>query len=537
MPAITLVTVVSEGDPDLSRLVESLRRQVESAWELIAVDTTRGSARRLPRRRQGSIRWLARPGSPAPVGVAEALREASGELVGFVGPGDVLEPAAIATLARRAGTDVDLIYTDEDRITAEGDHVDPFYKPGWSPDRLRCQPYTGRLTLLRRELAHKLGGVRTEAGSAYEWDLVLRAGERVRAVEHVAEVLVHRGASVDDGVRDQAAEQRVLEEHLDRTGFPAQPERRDAPAVWRLRPDLQHEPLVSIVVPTAGRSRMVHGAPMNLVVNCVEQLVQRSTYQNYEVVCVAGDEVGNDTRMALGQLARDRIRFVANPGGFNFARAINLGALHARGDYLLLLNDDTEVITPGWIEAMLMYAQDPGIGAVGAKLLFADGRLQHAGIIGVGPAAAGHPYYGFAGDHEGYALNLLVPSNYLAVTAACMLTRRDRFEEVGGFAAGFPLNYNDLDYCLKLHHRGHRIVFTPEACLYHFEWSSRMSGSVDKDELDALENRWGATLERDPFYNRNLLPSVDFLPPIRSAVEARRAGHAPSPRTGAPVSF
>ncbi|MGH8982648.1 MAG: glycosyltransferase family 2 protein [Acidimicrobiia bacterium] len=537
MSRVTLLAVVSEAEPDPSPLVASLHRQTDSDWELIVVDTTGGQVRRSHRRRKGSLRVLDRPGHAGPVGAAEALEEASGDLVGFVGPGDVLEPAAIATIAQRAGADVDLIYTDEDRITVDGDYVDPFYKPGWSPDRLRCQPYTGRLTLLRRELANEVGGVRTQAGSAYEWDLVLRASERVRGVEQIAEVLCHRRMSsqLDDG--DQDAEQQVLEEHLDRTGFPANPVRDERPRVWHLRPALRDEPLVSIVVPTAGRSRMVHGAPMNVVVNCVEHLVRRSTYRNYEIVCVAGDDLRDETRRTLGEIAGERFRFIANPGSFNFAHTINLGTMHARGDYLLLLNDDTEVITPDWIEAMLMYAQDPGVGAVGAKLLFADGRLQHAGIIGVGHGAAGHPYYGFPGDHEGYAANLLVPSNYLAVTAACMLTRRDCFEEVGGFATGFPLNYNDLDYCLKLHHRGHRIVFTPEACLYHFEWSSRISGSVESDELDVLKDRWGAVLERDPFYNPKFLPSVDFLPPIRSAAEARRSGGAPSPRTGAPVSL
>jgi GT2 family glycosyltransferase len=366
---------------------------------------------------------------------------------------------------------------------------------------------------------------------------VLRAGERARRVEHVPEVLCHRRVESSRVAGDEDAERRVLEEHIARTGFQAIPARRDRPGVWHLCPALRDEPLVSIVVPTAGRSRMVYGSPTNLVANCLQQLVGRSTYRNYEIMCVAGDGLDKDARKTLEAIASDRIRFVSNPGKFNFARAINLGVVRARGEYLLLLNDDTQVITPDWIEAMLMYAQDPGVGAVGAKLLFPDGRLQHAGIIAPKRSIVGHPYYGFPGDHEGYAANLVVPSNYLAVTAACMLTRRDHFEDVGGFSTGFPLNYNDLDYCLKLQHRGHRVVFNPEARLYHFEWSSRISGRIESDELELLEDRWGPMLEHDPFYNENFLPSVDFLPPIRSAVEARRSGGAPSQQAGAPVAL
>lgn len=529
MGLVTLIAVVSEADTDPSRLVASLRRQTDPDWELVVVDTTEGGRRDLRAdRTKPRIRLLDRAGAAPAIAAAEALGEATGEFAGFVGPNDTLAPAAIATLLARTRSEVDLLYSDEDRVTADGSHVDPTYKPGWSPDRLRGQPYTGRLTLFRRELVDEIGGIRRDAGEAYEWDVVLRVSERARGVEHIAEVLCHRHFSPSDNRDRRVDEQRVLEDHLDRTGFPATFERGDDPPVWHLRPQLRDEPLVSIVIPTAGRSRMVHGSPTNLVVNCVEHLVAHSTYSNYEIVCVAGDELGDATRSALHELGGERVRFVANPGSFNFSRAINLGALHARGDYLILLNDDTQVITPDWIEAMVMYGQDPGVGAVGAKLLFADGRLQHGGIIAVG-RGAGHPCYGFPGDHTGHADHLVLPANYLAVTGACLLTRRDRFEEVGGFATLFPLNYNDIDYCLKLHHRGYRVVFNPDARLYHFELSSRISGTVESGELQALDERWGAVLEIDPFYNPNFMPSTDFLPPVRSAAEVRRTAGVASP--------
>jgi glycosyltransferase involved in cell wall biosynthesis len=521
MGLVTLVAVVSETDADTSRLIDSLHHQTDRGWELVVVDTTGGPALRVRRRGSRSrIRRLDRPGADVATAAADGLGEAPGDLVGFVGPSDELEATAIATMARRAGADVDLVYSDEDRITADGERADPLYKPGWSPDRLRCQPYTGRLTLLRRELVDRIGGVDVEAAEAYEWDLVLRAGERARRVEHVAEILCHRRLSSDGIDRGSEAERHVIETHLDRTGFPAIVERSNDPPAWRLRPALRDEPLVTIVIPTAGRSRMVHGSPMKLISNCVEQIVEHSTYRNYEIVCVAGDELDDGTRASLRSLAGDRLRFAANAGAFNFSAAINVGALHAKGEYLLLLNDDTEVITPDWIEAMVMYGQDPGVGAVGAKLLFADGRLQHGGIIAPWRGVVGHPCYGFPGDWTGHANHLVLPANYLAVTGACLLTRRDRFEEAGGFATLFPLNYNDVDYCLKLHHQGYRVVFNPDARLYHFELSSRISATVEQDELDALIGRWGDVA--DPFYNPSFLPSTDFMPPVRSAADIRR---------------
>src|SRR5680860_443974 len=244
MGLVTLIAVVSEADADPSRLIASLRRQTDPNWELIVVDSTAGGGRHLRAgRSKHRVRIMARPDVAPAVGAAQALGEASGDLVGFVSPSDVLAPAAVGTLAGRASAEVELVYSDEDRIGADGECFEPLYKPGWSPDRRRCQPYTGRLTLVRRDLVDEVGGVHAGAGSAYEWDLVLRAGERARRVEHVAEVLCNCRVSADDDDRDLVAERRVIEDHLDRTGLPATVEFGDDSGVWRLRPRLQDEPL------------------------------------------------------------------------------------------------------------------------------------------------------------------------------------------------------------------------------------------------------------------------------------------------------
>jgi len=270
---------------------------------------------------------------------------------------------------------------------------------------------------------------------------------------------------------------------------------------------------VSIVIPTAGAHRVVRGAELDLVVNCVASILTRSTYSDLEVVCVVDTSVGAETRSALRDLDPERVRLVDHEGEFHFSRKVNSGVLAARGDVLVVLNDDTEVLTPGWLEAMLVYALDEEVGAVGARLLFEDGRIQHMGVVGVG-GNPGHPYHGLPAETVGHGANALVPGNFVAVTGACLMTRRASYEAVGGMSPWFPANYNDLDYCLKLRAAGTRIVATPDAVLAHFESSSR-SGTVASDELDLIRRRWGRILRDDPFYGPNFPSGIADYEPAR----------------------
>jgi GT2 family glycosyltransferase len=446
----------------------------------------------------------------------DALRRSAGEFIAFVDAGDVLHPHALAAVDHRfiENPETDFVYTDEDRL-AGNVRLDPFYKPAWSPDRMRCQMYTGRLAVMRRAVVEQVGSFREELTGAHEYDLALRVCERARRVEHVPDVFFHRGSDtpltgIENSPRGRQAGLRAIDEHLRRTGFPAEVELDAQTSTYRLRPALDDEPLVSIVIPTNGAQRRVYGRNIDLVVNCVRSIVERSTYKNYEIVCVIDDDTPPNTKQALPAAAQGRIRFVRYPHEFNFSRKINIGALHSSGEYFLLLNDDTEVITPEWIEHLLMYAQQPGVGAAGATLLFADGRIQHAGVV-ILNGDPGHPYYAFPGDWEGYFSNLRVPCNYLGVTAACLMSRRDVFEEVGGLSLSFPLNYNDVDYGMKLHAAGYRVLCTPEAKLHHFESSSRGPGEVADEEKDLLHSRWRNALMRDPFYSPHFLRTADFL--------------------------
>jgi GT2 family glycosyltransferase len=459
--------------------------------------------------------------------VGDVLVRARGELLGILDAGDLLDPDAIARLlaAIRAEPGVDLAYSDEDVCDRAGRRSQPFYKPAWSPDRLRCQPYTGRLTLLRGTLVAEVGGWRPELGGAAEHDLVLRVSERARSVVHVASPLCHRRAPQPEYPSFPPADTtdacRSVDEHLRRVGIAARARpHHTAPGLLRLEPALDRHPLVSVVVPTAGTRRVVRGREVGLVANCVRSVIERSTYPEIEIVCVVDPSVDAVTRDELVAIDPQRVRLVDYTEAFHFSRKINQGVLASGGEVVVLLNDDTEIAEPGWVEAMLIYALDPSVGAVGARLLFEDDRIQHAGVVAV-RGNPGHPYYGAPRDTIGHGANALVPGDYLAVTAACLMTRRATFDAVGGLSSWFPVNYNDIDYCLKVRQRGLRVVATPDAVLHHYESSSR-SGDVATRELELVRRRWGRWLRDDPFYGPNF-PSgnADFVPASVDGLVAR----------------
>jgi GT2 family glycosyltransferase len=247
----------------------------------------------------------------------------------------------------------------------------------------------------------------------------------------------------------------------------------------------------------------VRGVPTVLATHCVRSIVSASTYDAYEIVCVA--DVSTDAAVIdeLRDVGGERLRVIDYDRPFNFSAKINLGARGSDGEHLLLLNDDMEVVTPDWIERLVMYAGHEGIGAVGARLLREDGRIQHAGVV-FEDGLPGHVYRDSPPGFTGYERNAIAAQNYLAVTGACLMTPRAAFEEASGFDEELPVNYNDMDYCLKLRERGRRVVYDPDTVLYHFESSSRSSSGVARTETDWLLDRWRGLTEPDPFSNQNL---------------------------------
>jgi GT2 family glycosyltransferase len=437
---------------------------------------------------------------------------ASGEFVALLDHDDKLHPDALAQVDAAIESDTDYVYTDEDKIDREGRHSAPFFKPDWAPERLRTQMYTCHLSVLRRTLVEEVGGFDPEFEGSQDWDLVLKVGERARGVVHVPRILYHwrtlesSAAGGGEAAKPWAFEAgtRAVQAHCERTGVAAKVERDlDFPGVYHLNPALEREPTVSIVIPTNGQSREVRFEQTVLVTHCVRSIVERSTYDAYEIVCVVDSRTDASVERELREIAGDRLKLVAYDQPFNFSTKINLGAINSSGEHLLLLNDDMEVITPDWIERLVMYSGIAGVGAVGAKLLWEDGRLQHVGVLFEHGGHPGHIHRGFSGGFSGYSNNVLVAQNFSAVTGACLMTSRRRFEEVGGLTTTMPSNYNDMDYCLKLRSKGLRVVYDPDCVLYHFESSSR-SSDVEEWEKEKLSERWGSLIATDPYTNPHL---------------------------------
>jgi glycosyltransferase involved in cell wall biosynthesis len=539
-PRFSIVTPVYETPAGvLRKMLRSVLRQTCEDWELCLVDDgSKGpQVRQILERARAADPRIRVEFREANAGIVAAsndgLAMAGGEFIALLDHDDVLHPEALARVAAAidANPEADYVYTDEDKIDMAGRHSAPFFKPDWSPERMRTQMYTCHFSVLRHSLVEEVGGFDPEFEGSQDWDLILRVTERGRAVAHVPKVLYHwrmlAGSAAGDGEAAKPwafeAGKRAVQAHCDRIGLPAEVERDpEDSGVLHLQPRLREQPRVSIVIPTGGQVRDVRFEPVVLVANCVRSIVERSTYENYEIVCVTSEAVPQAVLDELAAIAGERLRIVPYEGEFNFSAKINLGAVRSEGEHLLLLNDDIEVSLPDWIERMVMYSGLEGVGTVGGRLLWGDGRLQHVGV-GFDGGLPGHIYRGFGGDFRGYANAVLIARNCLAVTAAALMTPRAVFEEVGGLSTTLPINFNDVDYCLKVHTSGRRNVYDPDLVLSHFESSSR-DPEVRAWEIDMLADRWGHAVAVDPFNNPNLSRG---MPRIGSIVHwARR-----SPRT------
>ena len=433
-------------------------------------------------------------GHPVLACLRAALAAATGDAVGVLAAGDIVEPGVLPALADLLGVrpEIDVLYTDEQWPGEGASGIAT--KPGWSPEYLRGTDYLGRLCLVRRDLLEAAGGFDERSSGAEEWDAHLRVTETVPTIVHVPVVAVSRPAA--PLVPDESA-LATVRRHLDRLGSVATVENAGLPGTVRVWREVIDQPLVSIVIPTVGTSRTVDGESGPLVSRCVRSLLDRTTYESWEVVLVTSEatppEVVAEVRSALG----DRLVVAPIAGSFSFSDSINEGARWAHGDLLLLLNDDTEAIEPRWLERMVSVIQDPSIGAVGAKLLFGDGRIQHLGVAHNDVWEPSHPFI-FEQDGPGHGGMGVLDLDFPAVTGACLLTRASTFRAVGGLCQELPLNYNDVDFCFKVRSTGLRVVGTPFARLTHHESASRVA-TVTEDERAFLRRHWTAQAYDDPF--------------------------------------
>lgn len=472
-PYVSIVMPVYNPDPRwLEEAIQSVIGQIYTKWELCIADdgSTRKGVSEVLDRFAGldsrvKVQYLDRNQGITAASSA-ALEMATGDYVGFLDHDDELKANALYQVVKTLNErpELDYIYSDLDHKTAEGELKDPFRKPDWSPDLLRSCNYVTHFSVFSKTILDKVGGFRPGFDGSQDWDLVLRVTEATDRIEHIRACLytwrqVPGSAARSGGEKPWAHEaaKRAIADSLRREGADATVEPGPYLGYYRVKYRIVGAPLVSIIVPMRDR--------LDLLRTCIASIRERTTWSNYEIVIVDNDSREQQT---LDYLESFPGRVVRHPGPFNFSQIINHGAAEVSGDYLLLLNNDTEVITPGWIEAMLEHAQRDEVAAVGARLLFRDGRAQHEGVI-VGPGN------GLAGnvDYENYFGLGRCIHNASAVTGACMLTRAEVFHELAGFDEKLTVAYNDVDYCLRAGEKGYRILYTPYAELYHDEAATR----------------------------------------------------------------
>lgn len=507
-PTLSLL-MPAAGAPlvQLRAAIDSVLGQAYDLWQLVvAIPANDDAMRRVVESyvaAEARISLVAVAADGPVAALTAALERSGGDFVGIVDGDGLLAPHALDSFAAELNfrPDLDIVYCDSDRIDDDDRRHDPHFKPEWSPDTLMSRAYIGRLALMRRTLVLAAGGFRATFEGSHEWELLLRLADRSHRFARLADVLYH--VRSPQPVRP-AGDAAMLAEVMARRGEPGSVATTLHAGTYVVRYALRGTPHVTIVVPTRDGAEDVERA--------LTSLFERSTYPAYDVLLVDNGSTDSVALALFERLAAQepRLRVIRDDSPFNYSRLNNAAAAQATGDYLIFLNNDTEVISPDWIEALLGQAQRPTIGAVGALLLYPEGRVQHAGVVlGLG-GCAGHSHKLYDADDGGYFGALAGVTNYSAVTAACLAVRRDLFAAVGGFDERLAIAYNDTDLCLRLLALGKRNVYAPDARLYHYESKSR---GADADATRAkrfaeekrlLVERWRIGVVDDPYYNPNL---------------------------------
>lgn len=526
-PKISIAMPVYNVEEKWLRLcIDSILNQVYTNWELCMADdaSTDPNVKKILTEYQKldeRIRVVFREqNGHISEATNSALAIATGEFVALLDNDDELAINAFYEVVKvlNENPELDLIYSDEDKIDMDGNRSDPAFKPDWSPDLLLGTNYISHLGVYRRSILEEIGGFRKGYEGSQDYDLVLRFTEKTtkERIKHIPKVLYYwrmlpTSTAVDQGSKGYAFEAglRAVQDALVRRGINGHATHGAANGLYDVYYDIESEKLVSIIIPTKNGYKDVQ--------RCVSSIIEKTTYQNYEIIMA--DNGSTDPKMhelyaEFEQQLPGRFFVESIDIPFNFSTINNRAAKKAHGEYLLFLNNDTEVITENWLTLMVSFAQQERIGCVGAKLLYPNNTVQHAGVIlGLG-GVAGHGHYGYPHGDLGYFGRLAINVNYSAVTAACLLMKKADFDAVGGFEEAFTVAFNDVDLCLKVQALGRDNVWLHEAELYHFESQTR--GYDDKgkkkkrfeQEKVMMEEKWGPLIENDPFYNPNLTRDI-----------------------------
>jgi GT2 family glycosyltransferase len=526
-PLISIIMPVFNVDERwLKKAIDSVLAQVYPNWELCIVDDGshgeyikavideyRSKDRRI------KVKYLHRNRGISEAS-NEALSMATGQFVGLLDHDDELSQDALFEVVRALNDngDLNLIYSDEDKLSMDGVRSEPFFKPDWSPDTFCSYNYICHFTVIRKEIIDEVGGFRKGFEGSQDYDLFLRVTDKTQKIFHIPKILYHwrtidTSVAKDPDSKLYAFEngKKAITEHLERNKLHGKVENASFLGNYRIRYYLEEKPKVTILIPSKDK--------VDVLKRCIDSITEKSSYAAYEIVIIDNGSSKQATNSYYQTLrSNDQIRVLKYDHPFNFSAINNYGVANTDSEYIIFLNNDTEVITEDWIEAMLEFAQRDDVGAVGALLYYPNDTVQHAGVIvGIG-GVAGHAHKHSPRDAMGYYSRIKINQNLSAVTAACLMTKKSVFESVGGFDENFSHAFNDIDLCLKIRQNGYLIVYTPYSELYHHESLSRgyedTPSKINRfaDEIIYFKKRWHRELEQgDPYYNPNLtLNREDF---------------------------
>lgn len=510
-PVVSIIMPTYKTDLELlKKAVDSVKAQTYEQWELcIADDASKEPKLALELEKYAAederIKiTVCKENGGISQASNEALKLANGAYVGFLDHDDELASDALFEVVKSLqDKKYDLIYSDEDKLELNGDRVEPFFKPDWSPDLLLSINYITHFAVYRRKLVNDLGGLRSEYDGSQDYDLVLRFTELTNKIKHIPKILYHwrkipgsTAAEVDAKPYVFEASKHALEDALQRRKIEGEVVDGLWKGSYRVKRNLKSFPLVSIIIPFKDKKEVLQ--------KCLNSIFEKTTYQKYELILVDNRSEQFETEQYLKTLeSHPEVTLLKYDKPFNYSAINNFAYKHAKGEILVLLNNDTEILSPGWIEAMLEHAERSEVGAVGAKLLYPNRTLQHAGIVlGVGGIA--NCAFCRQTNENGYFGQVNVIRNYSAVTAACLMVRKSVYENMGGLDENnVAITFNDVDFCLRLREKGYLIVYTPYACLMHYESLSR-GRDVNMEEAKYITEKYKAVLENDPYYNPNL---------------------------------
>ena len=505
--------------PYLKELLESVRRQSYENWQLCLADGSPDDKakefieKHYGREKRIVYRKLEENGGIS-VNTNEAVALAAGEYLMLCDHDDTLEPDALYEIVKAINdTGADVLYTDEDKVSMDGRHYfDPNFKPDFNLFRLRENNYICHIFVVKKSLTDETGLLRSEFDGAQDFDFILRCCEKAQKITHIPKVLYHWRCHMDSTAADPSSKayayeagRKAVREHYQRLDIDAKVEMTERPGWYRSHVKVQGNPLISVIIPNKD-----HTDDLEL---CLFSMTRKSTYRNYEILIVENNSEKEETFEYYRKLPDryPKARVLTWEKEFNYSAINNFAAKEAKGEYLLFLNNDVEILTPDWMEEMLQNCQQENVAAVGAKLYYPDDTIQHAGVVlGLG-GIAGHIMCRASKEDPGYFGRMISVQEISAVTAACMMVKKSDFDAVGGLDETFQVAFNDIDLCMKFRAAGKKIIFTPYAELYHYESKSRgLEDTPEKQfrfdkEVKRFQEKWAKQLEMgDPYYSPNL---------------------------------